>query len=99
VLAFKSVWQKYTPSLEVLWLLELFRKMVNDTIRIGLANNASSLRRPSLLSYSQLAWYDSPSCYKLCAISRAIGILAARKNSLKRGLTGWQRSTWPGGEG
>jgi putative transposase len=86
VLAFKSVWQNYTPPPEVLWLLELFRKMVNDSIRTGLANNVSSLRRLSLLSYNQLAWYDSPSCYKLCAISRAAGILASRKKSLKRGF-------------
>src|SRR3989449_5774607 len=60
--------------------------MINDSIRIGLLNDASSLRRLSLLSYNQLAQYDSPSCYKLCAISRAAGILAARKKSLKRGL-------------
>jgi putative transposase len=60
--------------------------MVNESIRIGLANNVSSLRKLSLLSYSQLAQYDCPSCYKLCAISRAAGILAARKKSLKRGF-------------
>ena len=45
----------------------------------------SSLRRLSLLSYNQLAQYDSPSYYKLCAISRAAGILAARKKSIRRG--------------
>ena len=60
--------------------------MVNDSIRIGLANDASSLRRLSPLCYSQLAHYDSPSYYKLCSISRAAGILAARKKSLKRGF-------------
>ena len=60
--------------------------MVNESIRIGLANDVSSLRKLSLLSYNQLAHYDSPSCYKLCAISRAAGILAARKKSLKRGF-------------
>jgi len=70
----------------VLGLLEVFRRMLNESIRIGLANNVSSLRKLSLLSYNQLAQYDSPSCYKLCAISRAAGILAARKKSLKRGL-------------
>src|SRR2546429_6697086 len=47
----------------------MFRRMVNDSIRIGLVNDASSLRRLSLLSYNQLAHYDSPSYYKLCAIS------------------------------
>jgi len=70
----------------VLGLLEVFRRMVNESIRIGLANDVSSLRRLSLLSYNQLAQYDSPSCYKLSAISRAAGILAARKKSLKRGF-------------
>jgi putative transposase len=60
--------------------------MVNDSIRIGLLNDVSSLRRLSLLSYNQLARYDSPSCYKLCAISRAAGILAARKKSVRRGF-------------
>src|SRR3989454_8079990 len=64
----------------------MFRAMVNDSIRIGLLNDASSLRKLSLLSYNLLAHYDSPSCYKLCAISRAAGILASRKKSIKRGL-------------
>jgi len=86
VLAVKSVWQFYVPVGDVLRLLEVFRRMVNDSIRIGLLNDASSLRRLSLLSYNQLARYDSPSCYKLCAISRAAGILAARNKSVKRGF-------------
>ena len=59
--------------------------MVNESLWIGIANDASSLRKLSLLSYNQLAQYDSPSYYKLCAISRAAGILAARKKSLRRG--------------
>src|SRR6058998_183694 len=87
LLAVKSVWQYYVPSGDVLRLLELFRKMVNESLRIGLANEVSSLRKLSLLSYNQLAQYDSPSYYKLCAISRAAGILAARKKSVRRGFT------------
>jgi putative transposase len=86
VTAVKSVWQQYEPSQEILVLLDTFRRMINDSIRIGLLNDASSLRKLSLLSYNQLADYDSPSCYKLCAISRAAGILAARKKSFKRGF-------------
>src|SRR5256886_10960859 len=86
LLAVKSVWQHYAPTQDVLGLLEVFRRMVNESIRIGIANDMSSLRRLSLLSYNQLAHYDSPSCYKLCAISRAAGILASRKKSLKRGF-------------
>jgi len=75
VLAVGSVWQYYAPPREGLLLLEIFRRMVNDSIRTGLVNDASSLRRLSLLSYDQLAHYHSPSSYKLCAISRAAGIL------------------------
>ena len=86
MLAVKSVWQHYTPTRDVLGLLEVFRRMVNESLRIGIANDASSLRKLSLLSYNQLAQYDSPSYYKLCAISRAAGILASRKKSLKRGF-------------
>ncbi len=66
--------------------MEMFRRMVNDSLRVGLVNDASSLRKLSLLSYNQLAYYDSPSYYKLCAISRAAGILAARKKSIRRGF-------------
>ena len=87
VLAVKSVWQYYDPSSDVLRLLDLFRRMVNDSLRIGIAYSASSLRKLSLLTYNQLAQYDSPSYYKLCAISRAAGILAARKKSVRRGFT------------
>jgi putative transposase len=86
VLAVKSVWQYYVPVADVLRLLDLFRRMVNDSLRIGLLNDVSSLRKLSLLSYNRLARYDSPSYYKLCAISRAAGILAARNKSIKRGF-------------
>jgi putative transposase len=86
-MAVKSVWQYFQPSREIIVLMDIFKKMVNDSVRIGLANDASSLRRLSLLSYNQLAGYDSPSCYKLCAISRAAGLLASRKKSLKRGFS------------
>src|SRR3989442_1089453 len=64
----------------------MFRRVVNDSLRIGVANDVSSLRTLSLLSYNQLAQYDSPSYYKLCSISRAAGILAARKKSIRRGF-------------
>src|SRR5947208_7105999 len=87
LLAVKSVWQYYVSSSDVLRLLEGFTRMVNDSLRIGLVNDVSSLRKLSLLSYNQLAHYDSPSYYKLCAISRAAGILAARKKSIRRGFT------------
>jgi putative transposase len=39
----------------------------------------------STLSYRQLKRYNCPSAYRLAAISRAAGILASRKKSLRRG--------------
>ena len=86
MLAVKSVRQNHAPPEDLLGLLDVFRRMVNDSIRIGLLNDTSSLRKLSLLAYNQLARYDSPSYYKLCAISRAAGILAARKKSTRRGF-------------
>src|SRR2546427_9353340 len=86
LLAVKSVWQRYAPTRDILGLLEMFRRMVNESIRIGQAYNVYSLRNLSLLSYNQLAQFDSPSWYQRRAISRAAGILAARNKSVKRGF-------------
>lgn len=66
-------------------MLEIFRKMVNECIRIGLRHNVSAMKRLCQLSYRQLAKYNALTYYKLCAISRAAGILANRKKSINRG--------------
>ena len=77
---------KQSCSLEPLSrMMETFRCMVNECIRIGLSNDASTLKRLSKLCYSKLAKYDILSYYKLNAISKAAGILANRKQSIKRG--------------
>jgi len=73
--AIKTVQQPFLPTPEVLGMLELFRQMLNDCIRIGLAENSTSLKSLSINAYSQLADYQVPSYYKLCAISGATGIL------------------------
>jgi len=87
VLAFKAARQNYQPTDRLLRLLETFRGMVNDCIAIGLTNDAWTLKRLSSLAYRQLNCYDCLSYYKLCAISRAAGILASRRKSFKRGVT------------
>jgi putative transposase len=86
VIARKAVKQRFTPPVSIEPLMETFRLMCNDAIRIGLAANASSLKRLSKLTYRALRRYDSPSYYKLCAISKAADILAARTKSIKRGF-------------
>lgn len=60
--------------------------MVNQCVSIGLAKNVSSLKMLSLLSYRELRHYGCLSYYKLCAISRASGILASRRKSIRRGF-------------
>ncbi len=75
MIAVKAVKQNYTPNSQLLGLLEQFRQMVNDCIRVGLAENVSSLNSLSLKAYGELERYDAMSYYKLCAISKAAGIL------------------------
>ena len=85
-IAIKSVKQCFEPTPELLRIMEIFRQMVNDCIRIGLENNVSTRIKLTKLCYSQLARYSIYSIYKLCAISHAAGILANRKRSIKRGF-------------
>jgi putative transposase len=71
--------------------MEIFKEIVNDCIKIGLDTGATSMQRLSSLSYQNLRkrHRDSslPSYYYLTAISKAAGILASRKKSIKRGIT------------
>lgn len=85
VTAIKSIKQPFQPTERMIGMMETFRQMVNDCIRIGLDNNVSTMKKLSNLTYQQLAKYQIYSKYKLCAISHAAGILANRKKSLQRG--------------
>jgi len=76
--------QRFHPDKHTLQLMESFRQMTNTCIQIGSENNASSMKRPSLLSYSELGGFHLPSAYKLCAISKAAGILARYRKLSKR---------------
>jgi putative transposase len=67
-------------------MMETFRKMVNECTKIGLANDISSMKKLSQLTYKCTAKYNLVNYYRLCAISHAAGILANRKKSIKRGL-------------
>lgn len=86
IAATKPVKQSYQPTPELLQMMETFRLMVNDCLRIWLANDVCSMKRLCKLRYPQLAKYDIISYYKLHAISRAAGILRNRKQSIKRGF-------------
>jgi putative transposase len=92
-LAKKSIKQRYQPSVELLSVIESFRQMTNDCIRAGLEfgkQNSSatpSRKRLSYLCYAQLRKsYGGYSQYAICAISRAAGMLSARRKSIMRGF-------------
>lgn len=88
----KSIKQSFRPGVQLLDAMECFRQMTNDCIRIGVQfekenGRTPSMRKLSLLSYAELRRrYGGYSQYALCAISKAAGILSARKKSRKRGF-------------
>lgn len=73
------------PTQELCTMMETFRHMVNDCIRIGLENDVSTLKKLSVLGYHKLSVYDIQSKYKLTAISQAAGILTQMKRAVKKG--------------
>ncbi len=92
-LARKSIRQSFLPSVRLLSLMEDFRRMTNNCIRIGVQfekrnkNRTPSMKQLSLLAYGELRTrYGGYSQYVLCAISKAAGILSARRKSIKRGV-------------
>jgi len=72
------------PTDEVLALLEQFRLMTNDCIRIGLVEGVTSLKSLSQKAYKQLGGYKVLSYYKLCSISAATGILRNYRKALRK---------------
>jgi putative transposase len=82
--AFKTVKQVYTPPSELLNLLDEFRRMVNNCVRIGLAENISSMKALSKKCYHELTKYNVPTRYCLTAISKAASILRNYRHSLRK---------------
>jgi putative transposase len=84
VQAIKAVKQNYEPTPEILFLLEESRKMINDCIRIGIAENVTSKQSLAKKAYHQLAKYKVPTYYRLSAINKAVGILRNYRKTLKK---------------
>ncbi|HVH16141.1 MAG TPA: transposase [Candidatus Angelobacter sp.] len=80
----KTLVQRYRPEPKLLSLMELFRRMVNRSIAIGLETGRTSLKSLSMVSYSDLGEFKTDSRYRLCAISRAAGILKNYRRLSKR---------------
>ncbi|MBI5378446.1 MAG: IS200/IS605 family element transposase accessory protein TnpB, partial [Thaumarchaeota archaeon] len=85
LLVYKVVRQRFTQNQDLCTMMETFRQMVNECIRIGLDNNISTLRKFSSNHYHDLKKYDIQSKYKLTAMSQACGRLAQMKRTIKEG--------------
>jgi putative transposase len=85
ITAIKVVKQSFCSTPELMQMMDIFRHMVNHCIRLGLEYDVSTLKQLSKICYPELGKYNIISYYKLHAISRAAGILANRKQSIKRG--------------
>jgi putative transposase len=72
------------PSPEILLVLEEFRKMVNDCIRIGLDENVTSRNSLVRKAYPQLGRYTIPTYYRLTAINKAVGLLKNYRKALRK---------------
>ena len=84
----KTVVQNHRPEPKLLDLAERFRQMVNLSITIGLERGRTSLKSLCLVSYHRLKIFETPSKYRLCAISRAAGILKNYRNLSKKHSVG-----------
>ncbi len=67
--------QRFKPDQRTLQLMDLFRQMTNECVRVGLAEGKTSLKSLSLACYPKLKKHQIPAAYKLSAISNAAGIL------------------------
>ena len=66
-------------------MMDTFRRMLNECIRIGLDQNKTSFLQLRYACYPKLKDYDIASAYKNNAISRAGGILSNYRKLLKKG--------------
>jgi putative transposase len=89
----KSIKQSFRPNSRLFTVMLDFQHMTNDCIRIGMEfQNKSAMRSVSMKKLSSLCYrelrsrYSCYSAYALCAISKATGILSARRKSIMRGF-------------
>lgn len=80
----KSITQVIGHNQDLDYIMKIFQKMMNQSIRLGIKNNTSTLKKLSLLSYHDLNCKDIVTSYKLTAISQTCGILSRYKKELKK---------------
>ncbi|QLH07203.1 hypothetical protein C5F50_09025 [Nitrosopumilus ureiphilus] len=82
--ATKSIKQKIPHNNDLDSMMSVFTKMINQSIKIGLKNNCSTLKRLSTLAYYDLDSQGLVTSYKLNAVSQACGILSRRELPLAK---------------
>lgn len=83
--AMKSVSQQIEPNQDLIELMDIFRKMVNYCIRLGLKSDIYSLKKFSTAFYHDLDRYYVMSSYKKNAMSQACGRLSQMKRDIRNG--------------
>lgn len=81
----KSIKQRYSPTSELLYMMESSRQISNECIRIGLRENKTSLKSLCNVAYHSTKRYPLNTAYRLCAISKAAGILTNYRKLVKKG--------------
>lgn len=81
---FKAVKQKYNPNPEILRLLEDFRKMTNEAIRIALDENLTARFPITRRCYREFACYPYTTNFRLNAINIATGVLHNYRKELRK---------------
>jgi putative transposase len=84
VQAIKTVRQNYVPTPKILRLLEDYRKMVNETIRIALTEKVSSKFALMKRCYHSLSEFPYHTDYRIVAINIGLGIVHNYRKSLRK---------------
>ena len=87
-LLYRSVVQRFSPSPEIVHMFGVFRSMVNDCLRLGLASGIHSSSDVKRVCYPATMEYDVHDGYKISAIFEATNLLKKFKtDSMKRKVT------------
>lgn len=72
---YRSVLQRYQPDPEISELLETFRMMVNDCLRLGLKEDVRDFSSVKRLCYQRMMEYEVENSYRVSAMFEASNLL------------------------
>jgi putative transposase len=83
LLLYKSVKQKFSPDAKTLALMETFRLMVNDCLRLGLDSVDVSYPSMKSICYPRMLQYPTETSYRISAIFEASNLVKKYRTDLK----------------